>query len=58
MTIVSWLEHIDIQTLEIIRSYFSFSGEWFRFIILLVADSEPLLFALFLVVLWCYGIHL
>lgn len=53
---LSTLISIDIQLLEIMRNFFVIDAEWFRILVLLVADSQPILFSLFLIALWFYGI--
>lgn len=55
MTLSQNLIHLDIQCLEWVRTTFIIDTPWFGTLITLLADSEPLLFSLFLVGLWTYG---
>lgn len=55
MNILTSLQAIDVQLLTLIRETFVLHISWFSTLILLVSDSEPILFALFLIVLWMYG---
>ncbi len=50
------LQTFDVQLLEIMRNSLVIDTEWFRWVVLLIADSEPILFSLFLIGLWLYGI--
>lgn len=50
------LQILDVHFLEIIRNFFVIDTVWFRSIVVALADSEPIVFSLFLVGLWFYGI--
>jgi|GEM_PF-2051289 len=50
------LQILDVQFLEIIRHFFMIDADWFRFLVLMVADSGPIIFSFFLIGLWFYGI--
>jgi undecaprenyl-diphosphatase len=52
------IQSLDIHLLEIIRNFFVIDAEWFRLLVLLIADSQPILFSLFLIGLWFYGVSL
>lgn len=53
---LSALQTLDAQWLEWIRSAFVVESGWFQTLIILLADSEPILFGIFLVCLWLYGV--
>ena len=55
MNIFASLQALDVQLLDIVRNTLVINSSWFSTFILLISDSEPILFALFLVVLWMYG---
>lgn len=50
------LQTFDAHLLEIIRQALIIHTSWFEALILIFADSEPILFCLFLVGLWLYGV--
>lgn len=50
------LQALDISALEFIRTLFSSDSLWFQRGILFFSDLEPILFGLFLIALWLYGI--
>lgn len=52
------IQILDVKFLEIIRNAFVIQADWFQFVILILSDSEPLVFSLFLMVLWFYGVSL
>ncbi len=55
MEILSSLQKLDVALLELIRHGVLAHAGWLENCIWLVSDSEPILFALFLIVLWLYG---
>ena len=57
MDLLLFLEHIDIQMLWWIREA-SLMIPFMGLIVRVFADLQPLLFAIFLIALWCYGISL
>jgi membrane-associated phospholipid phosphatase len=52
------LQALDISALESIRTIFSVDATWFRWIIIFLGDLEPLLFSVFLIGFWLYGVSL
>jgi len=52
------LTYVDTTALESIRGFFYNDSDIFRYFILIVADIEWILMALFLVGLWLYGTKL
>lgn len=50
------LQALDTSALEFVRTIFSFDSVWFQRGILFFSDLEPILFGVFLVGLWLYGI--
>lgn len=55
MNIFSSLQSLDVQLLDIIRNALTIHSEWFSTFIFLISDSEPIIFAVFLIILWLYG---
>lgn len=55
---LNYLQSLDIQLLEMMRNLAIVQIDWFRPIIFLFSDSEPIVFWLFLIGLWLYGIYL
>lgn len=51
------LNFFDAQILATIREAFTIHTEWFRWTITLLADADPILFALFLIILWLSGTY-
>lgn len=49
------LQTLDTQWLEWVRTTFIIQAGWFQVLIVILADSEPIIFALFLVGLWLSG---
>lgn len=52
------IQAFDIHLLEIIRNFFVVDAPWFRWFVVIIADSEPILFSLFLIGLWFYGMSM
>jgi len=48
------IQTFDVQLLEIIRNSLVIDAEWFRWVVLVIADSQPILFSLFLIGMWFY----
>lgn len=55
---LSYLQALDISALDFIRTTLSFDSVWFPRIILFFSDLEPILFGLFLIGFWLYGISI
>lgn len=50
------LQTLDTSALEFVRTLFSFDSLWFQRGVLFFSDLEPILFWIFLLGLWFYGI--
>lgn len=55
MSLLSSLQALDVQALESVRHALTLHTPWFQTLILTLSDSEPILFALFLIGLWLFG---
>lgn len=54
MTVLSTLQVLDTQALELVRSTFIIDASWFHALIAIFSDSEPIAFSLFLIGLWLW----
>jgi membrane-associated phospholipid phosphatase len=52
------LESIDIAALNFIRANFYLDAPWFTSFVLFFSDLQPLVFSLFLIGLWFYGLSI
>ncbi len=55
-SLLATLQAMDIRVLEFIRTTFIIDTSWFRVVLLVFSDIEPLFFALFLLGLWFSGV--
>ncbi|MCB9806321.1 hypothetical protein H6768_00135 [Candidatus Peribacteria bacterium] len=55
---LTFLQTFDTHLLEVVRNIFSINASWFQTVVLIFADSEPIIFCIFLVALWLYGTSL
>lgn len=58
LSMLASLQTFDAHLLEIIRQALVIHAPWFETLILIFADSEPIIFSVFLLGLWFYGISL
>lgn len=54
MTVLSSLQALDTQVLELVRSTLTINAPWFHTLIAVFSDSEPIIFSLFLIGLWLW----